>query len=63
MSAKARFLLPRLCAVKMESFGLFEGRRRPADVVVLEGMERRDERVEVKAWLVGAMGLTGLGRA
>ena len=55
-SAKARFLLPRLWAVKMESLDeeFFDGRGRPAVVVVVEGAERRDDRVEVKAWLVGA---------
>lgn len=38
----------------MESLGAFEGRGRPAVVVVVEEVESRDERVEVKAWFVGA---------
>ena len=38
----------------MESFGVLEGRGRPA-VVMVEGEESSDERVEVKAWLVEAV--------
>ncbi len=64
-SARARFLLPRLWAVNMESFGSFEGRGLPADVALPEGVDRRDERVEVKTWLLGPVAevdLAALGR-
>ena len=48
MSARARFLAPRLCVVKMDSFGVFDGRGRPAVVAVVEDADSREERVEVK---------------
>ena len=72
MSAKARFLVPLLCAVKMEpllcavkmeSLPLFEGRERPVVGVEEAGVDRREESVEVKAMLlVGWAGLEDLGR-
>ena len=51
MSARARFLVPLLWAVKMESLVNFEGRGRPV-VGLWEGTERREERVDVKARLL-----------
>ena len=63
MSAKARFLVPLLCAVKMESLPLFEGRGRTVVGVEEVGVARREESVEVKAiLLVGGAGLEDLGR-
>ena len=55
MSARARFLVPLLWAVKMESLVNFEGRGRPV-VGLLGGMERREERVDVKARLLALAG-------
>ncbi len=50
-SARARFLLPLLWAVKMSDFCL-EGRGRPVVVVVeVEDEARSEERVDVKAAL------------
>ena len=63
MSAKARFLVPLLCAVKIESLLLFEGRGRA--IVGMEEVEvdRSEESVDVKAMLlVGGAGLEDLGR-
>lgn len=57
MSARARFLLPLLWAVNMESLGVLEGRGRPEEVVEDLGAERREERVEVKARLVEVVGM------
>ena len=63
MSAKARFFVPLLWAVKMESLVLLEGRERPVVGVEEVGADRREERVEVKAMLlVGGAGLEDLGR-
>ena len=63
MSAKARFLVPLLCAVKIESLPLFEGRGRAVVGVEEGGVDRREESVEVKAMLlVGGAGLEDLGR-
>lgn len=66
MSAKARFWLPLLWAVKMEGLVDLEGRARPVVVVGVVVVEaRREERVEVKAeleeWLVEE-GLVARGR-
>lgn len=55
MSARARFLVPLLWAVKMESLVDFDGRGRPV-LGVLEGAERREERVDVKARLLALAG-------
>ena len=52
----------------MESLGALEGRGRPFVIVLavdVDGVERREERVEVKAWLLGVereVGLIDLGR-
>ena len=63
MSANARFLVPLLCAVKIESLPLFEGRERVVVGVEEVGVDRREESVEVKAiLLVGGAGLEDLGR-
>ena len=56
-SARARFLLPLLWAVKMEGL-VFEGRARPVVVVGVEA--RREERVDVKAALVELLIEVGL---
>lgn len=62
-SARARFWEPLLCDVKMESLGTLEGRDRPLVVLEIEGAARREDRVEVKARLVGVVvGLAALGR-
>lgn len=59
-SARARFLLPLLWAVKMEGL-VFEGRARPVVVGVAVGVEaRREERVDVKAALVELLVEVGL---
>ena len=46
----------------MESLEDFDGRGRPdvVVVVVVEGKERREDSVEVKAWLVGVVRELGL---
>lgn len=63
MSAKARFLVPLLCAVKMESLLLFEEWGRAVVGVDEVEVARREESVEVKAMLlVGGAGLEDLGR-
>ena len=63
MSAKARFFVPLLWAVKMESLPLLEGRERPVVGVEEVGADRREESVEVKAMLlVGGADLEDLGR-
>lgn len=59
MSARARFLLPALWAVKMEGFVL-EGRARPVAVGFVVVVARREERVEVKAVLEEELMLEGL---
>ena len=56
MSARARFLVPRLWDVKMEGLGVLEGRGRPW-LVLLGGFARREERVDVKTGLEGGGGL------
>ena len=58
MSAKARFLEPLLWVVKIDGLLDFEGRGRPPVVLVLGLVDvaRREERVEVKAALVGRVG-------
>lgn len=50
--------------MNIESLGVLEGRGRPEDVVEVVGMERREERVEVKARLVDVVdaGLKDLDR-
>ena len=63
MSAKARFLVPLLCAVKIESLPLFEGRERPVVGAEEVGWDRREESVEVKAILLaGGADFKDLGR-
>ena len=63
MSAKARFLVPLLWAVKMESLPLFKGRERPVVGVEEVDVDRSEESVEVKAMLlVGRAGVEDLGR-
>lgn len=60
VSARARFLLPALWAVKMEGL-LLEGRARPGVLgVLVVVVARREERVEVKAVLVGGLMVEGL---
>ena len=55
--------MPLLCAVKIESLPLFEGRERVVVGVEEVGVDRREESVEVKAiLLVGGAGLEVLGR-
>ena len=69
MSAKARFLLPLLWAVKMSGLD-FEGRGRPlvmGVVLLLLVVARREDRVDVKAalveWLVSeCLEVRGRGR-
>ena len=64
MSARARFLVFLLWAVKMEDFKDFEGRVRP-DVGAVEGLARREESWEVNARVVEediSLDLVDLGR-
>ena len=48
-------MLPRLCEVNIESLAVLDGRGRPDVVELVDGAERREESVEVKARFGGAV--------